>query len=206
MNRRSSQRTRPPYLSLSRRLQHQAIIPSYRLNCNDTCGNITTWEISANYIDPDKRRRRRETVDERSRGSRSVPPAPSYPLLGLQVWRPLPPINESTGTGCYSLVGSQGIYIPEEFEDGELILRPSPPVYGIPFQPGDVLGFYVDIPSTGYYDGLDIQRAPGDNTVWYTDDQIASTVPTYYFIGSSPLGTLTTLRNDAPAISIAISK
>ena len=127
------------------------------------------------------------------------------------MWRPLPPIDEFTGAGCYSLVGSQGISsidIPDE--DGDPVtLRPSLQS-NIPFQPGDVLGFYIDIPDSDEieYD-IEIQSAPGNNhTVWYADDQnlITSTAPTYYFIGSSPPGTLATLRYEAPAISITIRK
>lgn len=209
------------YLTLRRGLQHQAIIPSYALNCNATCGNITDWEIPATYFDPDKRRRRRrETLDvevELSRGARSDDQsAPPRPILGIQVWRPVPPIIDvSMGTGCYSLVGSQGvsmISVPDS--DEPLTIRPflQP---DIPFQPGDVLGFYVDVPDSDEIDyvGTEIHQSSTRNEipVWYAesvDDPtlIASTVPTDYFIGNSPPGTLATSRFDAPAISIAISK
>ena len=138
----------------------------------------------------------------------------SAPLLGLQVWRPLPPIyNESTGTGCYSLVGSQRISsIPEEIESRSLMLTPSRPC-NIPFQPGDVLGFYVDTLNAEEFDsdGIRIQHAPGINMVWYSEsvnqNLIASTISqTVYLIGDSPPGNLDSFSSVAPAISISIGK
>ena len=192
------------YLTLSKNRRHQAIIPSYRLNCSGMCGSIIDWEI---YAD---RRRRRET-DELTRDSdRSAPAVPS-PLLGIQVWRPVPPLDESTGTGCYSLVGSQGISsinIPDGDSDNDggsnsNILTPSERC-DIPFQPGDVLGFYVDIPDDDMYDdGIRIRRAPGNKMVWYTEDNIASS---YLIVGNNPPADLVTSTMIAPAISISISK
>lgn len=140
-----------------------------------------------------------------TRGSGSESP----PLLGLQVWRPVPPagiINDSTGAGCYSLVGSQGIIpsIPEN--EGRFTLSPSP-VYDIPFQHGDVLGFYVNISNNDEDDdiNLNILSAPISNMmVWYTNNQIASTI--YLLIGNSPPGDLDSSSRVAPAISIAIGK
>ena len=64
--------------------------------------------------------------------------------LDLQVWRPSPTVDDSTGTGCYSLVGNN------RFSDISLdggvasFLVPSPANY-IQFQPGDVLGLYVEV-------------------------------------------------------------
>ena len=190
------------YLALGPNLRRQAIVPSYRLDCNAMCGNITSWMIYA--VDTD--RRRRETNELLARGSRSIPSAGSATLLGIQVWRPLPPIYESEGTGCYRLVGSQGIS-SINLNNGGL----APPVpCDIPFQPGDVLGFYVNIPDTDNHDheDIEIRRAGGDEIVWYSDNQmqIAPTIPTEYFIGNNPRGDLDRSSSRAPAISIAISK
>ena len=148
---------------------------------------------------------------ELSRDSRSVQSAPPLPLLGLQVWRPLPPINESTGTGRYSLVGSQGISSISIPADGDgLILRPSRRI-NIPFQPGDVLGFYVSISNTNDYDGrdLEIQPALGNKTVWYTSTairQLTLRVPPVYLVENSTHGDLASSSSVAPAISIAVGK
>ena len=195
------------YLMLRENLQRQAIIPSYKLNCTGMCGSIISWVIYAE--DDDRKRRRRRS--ESSRGSRNVPaggpPAVNAPPLGLQVWRPVPPINDSTGAGCYILVGSQGISsIPDD--DGQLTLGPSRPSNNIPFQPGDVLGFYVNIPrrsgddeSEVEYDGISIQRAPGNKIAWYAERQ---TMETVYLIGDG--GDLGYFSSVIPAISISTGK
>ena len=64
---------------------HQAIIPSYKLVCGGMCGNITEWG-----------------VDLQPGGNNHQM---AY-TLDLQVWRPSPTVDDSTGTGCYSLVGN----------------------------------------------------------------------------------------------------
>ena len=153
----------------------------------------------------------------RTRGLRSTG-SKSAPLLGLQVWRPVPPagiIDDSTGAGCYSLIGSQGISSiqADEIPEGRpFTLRPSP-VYDIPFQHGDVLGFFVNIPNNDEDDArdddinLNILSAPVSNMmVWYTDNQIASTMDTFYLIGNSPPVDLGSFSSVAPAISISIGK
>lgn len=173
------------------------------------CGSIINWEIYAENNDRKRRRRKRGTMESsRMRGSRSA--GESAPLLGLQVWRPVPPgiINDSTGAGCYSLVGSQGISsIPDN--EGQFTLSPSP-VYDIPFQPGDVLGFYINIRNNDEYDGIHIRSAPSgipNMMVWYTNNQIASTMDSVYLlIGNSPPGDLGYSSRVAPAISISIGK
>ena len=197
------------YLTLSANLQHQAIIPSYRLNCTEMCGSVINWEIYAENNDKRRRRKRGAMESSRTRGSRSTG-SESGPLLGLQVWRPVPPagiINDSTGAGCYSLVGSQGISsIPDN--EGRFTLSPTP-AYDIPFQHGDVLGFYVNIPDSveDNINGINILSAPVPNMmVWYTDNQIASTMDTFYLIGNSPPGDLSSSIRVAPAISISIGK
>ena len=120
-------------------------------------------------------------------------------------------INDSTGAGCYSLVGSQGIssiQIPDDNEGHPFALSPSP-VYEIPFQYGDVLGFYVNISNNNEYDDIHIVSAPSgipNMMVWYTNNQIASTMDTAYFIGNNPPGDLDSSIRVAPAISISIGK
>ncbi len=176
------------------------------------CGSIINWEIYAENVDDGKRRRRRGGKESsRSRGSRSTsrPADSAAPLLGLQVWRPvgLPP--DSTGTGCYRLIGSQGvssIIIPDD--DQQFTLGPSL-AYGIPFQPRDVLGFYVNISDSYEYNGVKIQSVPSGTsnmTVWYTENQIASTTDTVYLTGNSSDGDLHYYRHMAPAVSISIGK
>ena len=64
---------------------HQAIIPSYKLVCDQMCGNITEWGVD---------------VHQGGDGDQRL-----Y-TLDLQVWRPSPTVDDSTGTGCYSLVGN----------------------------------------------------------------------------------------------------
>ena len=62
--------------------------------------------------------------------------------LDLQVWRPSATVDDSTGTGQYSLVGNNR-FISITLSDEVAIVTPSPQDY-IQFQPGDVLGFYVE--------------------------------------------------------------
>ena len=115
-------------------------------------------------------------------------------------------IDDSTGAGCYSLVGSQGISsIPDN--DGQFTLRPTP--HNIPFQHGDVLGFYVNMSNNNMYEDIHIVSAPSgipNMMVWYTNNQIASTMDTAYFIGNNPPGDLDSSSRVAPAISISIGK
>lgn len=152
-----------------------------------------------------------ELSRRKSRHSRSNSPATARPLLGLQVWRPLPPINGSTGAGCYSLVASQGITsIPSRPSLGvRFPLTPSVRE-GIPFQSGDVLGFFVDIPDIDSYDdiGLTVLRQPRDNLVWYADDRIPPAIrSSVYIVGNERgvrEGDLDEFSNVAPAISISI--
>ena len=99
--------------------QHQAIIPSYKFNC---CGNITNWGVDLNPDD-----------DTNPRFS-----------LDFQVWRPSPTVNED---GCYNLVNNyivRSISIPTS-PVNEHVIRVTPlPQDQLQFQPGDVLGFYVE--------------------------------------------------------------
>ena len=168
---------------------HQAIIPSYKFNCdNQMCGNITEWG-----------------VDVRRDGGNHQPGGMGTPYtLDLQVWRPSPTVND-----CYSLVGNNRFSAISLSDDVAKSLVPSPSDY-IMFQPGDVLGVYVEN-AREYDDGVVILTTSGDTStftsesVWY-----ASIAPTLassqngdcpYSVGSS--GALNTLINGAPVISIS---
>ncbi len=165
---------------------HQAIIPSYKLTCNEMCGNITEWGVD---LQPGGDMHQRAYT------------------LDLQVWRPSPTVDDSTGTGCYSLVGNNRFSSTSlSVSKGVAQVTPSPQDY-IQFKPGDVLGFYVE-EAREMKDGIVILGG-GSFTVWYAS--IAPTVATSqngdcpYSVGSNG-GVLNTLTRAAPVISIAASK
>ena len=120
--------------------------------------------------------------------------------LDLQVWRPSPTVNDSTGAGQYSLVGNNR-FTSISLSDRKAIVTPSPQDY-IQFQPGDVLGFYVNS-SMGNNDGV-VVLTDDDYTselVWFASiAPTLATSQTTYSIGSS--GDLDTLKRAAPVISI----
>ena len=167
-------------------IHQQAIIPSYKLEC---CGNITGWGVD---VHPGGQ----GTTDRYT--------------LDLQVWRPSSTVNDSTGSGCYSLVGNNRFTnIPLR----NLVARvtPSPQDY-ILFQSGDVLGVYVeDARQTD--DGVVVLTSDRSTDftselVWYAS--IAPTMATSqngycpYLVGSD--GVLNTMIQGAPVISVSISK
>ena len=144
------------------------------------CGNITEWGVD---------------VHPGGGGHQNT-----Y-TLDLQVWRPSPPVDDSTGTGQYSLVGNNR-FTSISLSDGVAIVTPSPQDY-IQFQPGDVLGFYVeDARLTA--DGVVVLTNPSTFTsevVWYVSiDPAMATSQSVYSIGSS--GDLNSLTRAAPVISI----
>ena len=163
-------------------LRHQAIIPSYRFDCHDMCGNITEWGVDV----------------KRDGGGQQR----DY-TLDLQVWRPSPTVDDSTGAGQYSLVGNNR-FTSISLSDQVAIVTPSPQDY-IQFQPGDVLGFYVD-GDVGNNDGVVVLSSPSSFTsevVWFASiAPTLATSQTTYSIGSS--GDLDTLTTAAPVISIGI--
>ena len=119
--------------------------------------------------------------------------------LDLQVWRPSPTVDDSTGTGQYSLVGNNR-FTSITLSDQVAIVTPSPQDY-IQFQPGDVLGFYVDI-SMGNNDGVVVLTDDyTSEVVWFSS---IATSQTIYSIGSS--GDLDTSTRAAPVISIKTGK
>ena len=125
--------------------------------------------------------------------------------LDLQVWRPSPTEDDSTGAGQYSLVGNNR-FTSISLSDQVAIVTPSPQDY-IQFQPGNVLGFYVD-GDRGNNDGVVILTSPSsfaNEVVWFAS--IAPTLATSqitYSIGSS--GDLDTSTRAAPVISIGTGK
>ena len=129
--------------------------------------------------------------------------------IDFQVWRPSPTVDDSTGTGCYSLVGNNR-FTSIPLSGGVAQVTPSPQDY-IMFRPGDVLGFYVEeTRDDDEDDGVVVLTRPSSFTselVWYAS--IAPTMATSqngdcpYSVGSN--GVLNTLTRAAPVISISIS-
>ena len=109
------------------KLHQQAIIPSYKFDCDQIlCGNITEWGL-----------------DVHPAGNANQPGFEPYTVtVDFQVWRSSPTVDDFTGTGCYSLVGNNR-FTSISLDDGVAIVTPSPQDY-TQFQPGDVLGFYVE--------------------------------------------------------------
>jgi hypothetical protein len=127
--------------------------------------------------------------------------------LDLQVWRPSPTVET---TGCYRLVGNNS-FTSVELRDRVARVTPLPQ-QRIQFQPGDVLGFYVEN-SRGESDGivllsdLDIR---GDNRyeteeVWYARRPEFSSISSCpYPVGSNQ--SLNTFMRAAPVITPTICK
>ena len=169
----------------SRRIQseHQAIIPSYQLSC---CGNITAWGLDVNPADSSA------NFD-----------------IDFQVWRPSPTVNE---TGCYSLVGN---YIVRSFiingtPQANHVARVTPsPQDQLQFQPGDVLGFYVESHGTSSdFDNGVVMLNNGSHTnelVHFASIDVTSQPPQSgscpYPVGSN--GILNSTTRAAPVISIS---
>ena len=138
---------------------NQAIITSYKFVCDQMCGNITEWGVDV------------------------YPGGSGYQhryTLDLQVWRPSPTVDDSTGTGQYSLVGNNRFTSISLVLSTGLVARvtPSPQDY-VQFQSGDVLGFYVEEARYGV-DGVVVLTNPSSFTsevVWYAsiDPAIATT-------------------------------
>ena len=145
------------------------------------CGNITEWGVDV-HPGGDRNHQMVYTLD-------------------LQVWRPSPTVDDSTGTGCYSLVGNNR-FTAISLSDQRAIVTPLPQDY-IQFRPGDVLGFYVE-EANGANDGVVVLTSPSSFTselVWYAS--VEQTLATY-LVGSN--GVLDISTNAAPVISISTSK
>ena len=149
---------------------------SYKFDCNQTytCGNITAWGVDVF----------RDSLHR------------SLYVLDFQVWRPSPI------TGCYNLVGNNR-FTSVSPSSGVAVVTPSPQDY-VQFQPGDVLGFYVEGASAPT-DGVVILTSPSSELVWYAS--IAPTIASSqngdcpYSVGRS--GILNTLIYGAPVISVS---
>ena len=102
--------------------QHQAIIPSYKFNC---CGNITEWGVDLN---PD-----RDGADQ------------TFNFI-LQVWRPSPTLQTDS---CYSLVNDHKITSTVINSTGRVATVSVTALNQLQFEPGDVLGFYVESHGSG---------------------------------------------------------
>ncbi len=166
------------------RFRQQAIIPTYELVC---CGNITEWGVDIHPV----------TGIE-----------PVVYSLDLQVWRPSPTVDDSTGTGCYSLVGNNR-FTSISLGVPTFILTPSPEAY-IEFQPGDVLGFYIEEARDNNFDGLVMLNREefSNELVWHAS--VAPIMATSqngdcpYSVGIQ--GVLNSVTRAAPVISVNISK
>ena len=109
-------------------------------------------------------------------------------------------MNDSTGTGCYSLVGNNRFTsISLISGHGFARVTPSPQDY-IQFHPGDVLGFYVE-QAVGRGDGIVVHTDFTNDLVWY--GSITQTNATFT-LGSD--GDLRTSMHAAPVISINTCK
>ena len=121
-------------------------------------------------------------------------------------------MDDSTGTGCYSLVGNNR-FASISLSGGIARVTPSPQGY-IQFQPNDVLGFYVEsanLVTLRPPNGVVLQTQPSRFTsevVWHASipPSIAASLnmDCPYSVGSN--GILSTLTRAAPVISIATSK
>ena len=164
----------------TRILRHnQAIITSYKFDCDQMCGNITKWGVDV--------RRDREVEQN------------TY-TLDLQVWSPSHTVDDSTGTGQYSLVGNNR-FTSISLSDGVAIVTLSPQDY-IQFQPGDVLGFYVE-GAIRENNGVVVLTDSNftNEIVWYASiDPAMATTQTVYSVGSS--GDINSSTRAAPVISI----
>ena len=126
----------------------------------------------------------------------------------FQVWRPSPSVNI---TGCYSLVN--------DFISSSISITPSEPVARVvpppqdqlQFQPGDVLGFYVERHGgeSNYNDGVIvlIDGSHSSELVWYASVDITAVQPSKsgscpYPVGSN--GVLNSLTHAAPVISVSL--
>ena len=182
----------------------QAVVPAYTFQCS---GRVTEWRAC---VLPG--------------GSRDE----QY-YIQFQVWR-------STGIdGCYDLVGSNS---PLDDEDSEEFLSPpgdsDDPLHRcvvlpvsesqqIEFQPGDVIGYYVD----HFRDGQDRNNGGiqwieenDDVVVYYRDNLPREDIKSQYAIGitnmnpsacgfpteNSNLHSLSNIASSAPIISLSIGK
>ena len=160
---------------------YQAIVPSYRFTC---CGEIRGWGVD---VKPEGRGDNRRYT------------------LNLQVWRPSPTLDQ-TGGGVYSLVGNNRFTSIDLNNGVAESLLPSPSDY-IPFQSGDVLGFYVEEARDDNTDRGVVVLTTDSNTresVWYASTTSQTVAGCPISVGSA--GDLNTMLRGAPVISISTGK
>ena len=164
-------------------LHQQAIIQSYEFTC---CGEIREWGVD---VHP-------------GGGNDDM----QY-TLDFQVWRPSPTL----GNGYYNLVGNNrftSISLETERDNQVAMVTPSPGDY-IQFQPGDVLGVYVEEARDANNKGVVVLTRPNSFTsesVWYTS--IAPTMAASQIVTGCPIsvgsgGDLNLMLQGAPVISIS---
>ena len=154
---------------------YQAIIPSYRFTC---CGQITAWGVD---VEPGG------GMDDEQ-----------Y-TLNFQVWRPSPTVGDQMDNGDYSLVGNNR-FTSISLSGNVAEVTPSSQDR-IPFQSGDVLGFYVE-EARNNDGGVAVLTTDSytNELVWYAStSQTVSGCP--ISVGSS--GELNTMLRGAPVISIS---
>ena len=160
---------------------HQAIVPSYRLTC---CGEIRAWG-----------------VDVKPGGNKDQ----RMYTLNLQVWRPSPTADQIGGTGGdYSLVGNNR-FSAISLSNDVVEVTPSPQDR-IQFQPGDVLGFYVENARDDDNKGVVVLTTTSytNELVWYASATSQTVAGCPISVGNS--GDLNTMLQGAPVISVSTSK
>ena len=123
--------------------------------------------------------------------------------LDLQVWRPSPTVDDSTGAGPYMLAGNNRITSISLSGDAAKYTPLSQ--NQVQFRPGDVLGFYVE-------EARDNERGVNVVTtatftserVWYASVTTLNTMCSPVSAGSD--GVLNTQLRGAPVISIDTGK
>ena len=129
----------------------------------------------------------------------------------FQVWRPSPTVNE---TGCYGLVSNfivRSTSIPIQPESDHVARVTPTPQDWLQFQPGDVLGFYVESDGTSSNNDNGIvllnNGSHSSKFVWFASIDVTAQPP---HSGSCPYpvginGVLNTLTRAAPVISVGIA-
>ena len=155
---------------------YQAIVPSYELQCY---GEIRAWG-----------------VDVKPGGGRDQ----GKYTLNLQVWRPSPTVDQM-GRGEYNLVGNNRFSAISLSGDVAMV-TPSPQDY-IQFQPGDVLGVYVEEARDDNDKGVVVLTTDSytNELVWYASATSQTVAGCPISVGSG--GDLTSMLQGAPVISIS---
>ena len=130
-------------------------------------------------------------------------------ILDLQIWRPSTSVKKS---GCYSRVGSNNF--TSLSQDSRIAVVTPPPRDRIKFQPGDVLGFYVESSGRGDTKGVTLIEdfnTTGDKgyeteEVWHVnvEELVIANRNCPFAVGSR--GQLNTLTRAAPVISVSMGE